>query len=113
MGDRETDDLVGGLPDRYARITDRMARIGASRKAACCSEGPLTERLVPAQPAQQRVALQIGGGYPPGIRSTGCCRNTAGGNDLGSLNHVQLLVTAREPHRGCVQRLDPADHISS
>jgi hypothetical protein len=113
VGDCETDDLLGGLPDRHARITYRMARVGAPRKAACCSEGPLTECLVPPQPAQQRMPLQIGRGDPPGIRSTGCCRGLTGGNDLGSQNHVRSLVDARQPHRGCVQRLNPADDVGS
>jgi hypothetical protein len=37
----------------------------------------------------------------------------ARGNDLGSLDHVHMLVNAREPHGRCVQQFDPADDISS
>ena len=59
MGGGERDDLLRGLPDRYPRIADGVARICPSRKAAGRPKGPLTQRLVPGQPARQRVALQI------------------------------------------------------
>ena len=113
MGGREPDDLLSGLPDRHARITDGMARIGAAGKAACGSEGPLTERLVPAptSPAARGAAdrRRISAADQAHRRR----RRTAGGNDHGSLDDVQLLASLRrEPDRGCVQRLDPADDIS-
>ena len=83
-------------------------------EAAGGSEGPLTEWLVPGQPARQRVLLQISGGDSPGIRSTGCCRDTARGNDLGPLDHVHMLVDGSLSRTDVASSdLHPADDISS
>src|SRR4249919_1409433 len=57
----EPDDLLGGLLHRDSWIADGVAGVGASRESAPGSQRPLTEWLVPRQPARQCMALQFVG----------------------------------------------------
>ena len=49
-----------------------MAGVGTPCEAASSPERPLSEGLVPSQPALDSVPLHIVGGDPPRVRTTGC-----------------------------------------
>jgi hypothetical protein len=104
-------DSLGSLWHRYPWISDGMAGVGTSGETAPSPERPLSEGLVPSQPAPDGVPLHVVGGDPPRVRTTDCGGGTAGGNDHGPLDDLGCRVDSAEAYRRCIQRFDPANDV--